>query len=85
MTCLIEPAIHEPQLISKATLICTSFCLLTVLQTGSVQEEFYKDSDLALGTEVNVWGRRVLLTDCDNFTKEYYRSKYGIGKFNTLL
>ncbi|XP_074551236.1 EF-hand domain-containing family member C2 isoform X2 [Halichoeres trimaculatus] len=52
--------------------------ILDSLKTGSVQEDFYKDCDLAVGAEVNVWGRRVLLTDCDSFTKEYYRSKYGI-------
>lgn len=26
-----------------------------------------------------MWGRTVTITDCDDFTKEYYRSKYGIG------
>lgn len=50
------------------------------MQTGAVHEEFYKDSDLTVGGEVNVWGRRVIITDCDDFTKNYYRSKYGIGK-----
>lgn len=54
----------------------TLFCLL---QTGAVHEEFYKDCDLMLGEEVNVWGRRVLISDCDDFTKDFYRSKYGIG------
>lgn len=49
------------------------------LQTGAVQEDFYKDCDLIIGGEVNVWGRRVILTDCDDFTKHYYRTKYGIG------
>ena len=42
--------------------------------------EFYKDSDLTLGAVLNVWGRKMLIVDCDNFTKEYYRTKYGIGK-----
>lgn len=56
-----------------------SFLCLALLQTGSVHEEFYKDCDLTVGGEVNVWGRRVVITDCDDFTKDYYRSKYGIG------
>uniref|UniRef100_A0A3B4AFH8 DM10 domain-containing protein n=1 Tax=Periophthalmus magnuspinnatus TaxID=409849 RepID=A0A3B4AFH8_9GOBI len=51
------------------------------LQTGAVKQEFYKDSDLTIGTELNVWGRRVTITDCDEFTKNYYRSKYGIVWF----
>lgn len=53
--------------------------LPSVLQTGAVHEEFYKDCDLTVGAEVNVWGRRVVIVDCDDFTKDYYRSKYGIG------
>lgn len=56
---------------------------LFLLQTGAVHEDFYKDYDLTVGGEVNVWGRRVIITDCDDFTKEYYRSKYGIG--NTMF
>lgn len=52
---------------------------LCVLQTGAVQEHFYKDCDLTVGGEVNVWGRKVIIADCDDFTKDYYRTKYGIG------
>lgn len=52
---------------------------LFLLQTGAVHEEFYKDCDLTVGGEVNVWGRRLIITDCDAFTKEYYHSRYGTG------
>lgn len=52
---------------------------LFFLQTGAVHEEFYKDCDLMIGGEVNVWGRKVTLSDCDDFTKDYYRNKYGRG------
>ena len=34
---------------------------------------------------LNVWGRKVLLCDCDSFTKAYYRSKYEIEKFLPIL
>lgn len=60
-------------------------CLSFLLQTGAVHEDFYKDYDLTVGGEVNVWGRRVIITDCDDFTKEYYRSKYGIGNTTVLF
>lgn len=43
--------------------------------------ETYRPSDLTVGVPINVYGRLVILTDCDLYTKEYYRSKYGIGKF----
>lgn len=42
--------------------------------------DYYKQNDLAIGATVNVYGRKVVLTDCDPFTKEYYRVKYGLGK-----
>ncbi|MCJ8732529.1 hypothetical protein PDJAM_G00212430 [Pangasius djambal] len=58
--------------------------ILDSLKTGAVLEEFYKDCDLTIGGVINVWGRRVMICDCDNFTKEYYRSKYGIEDFTPV-
>ncbi|KAM6985038.1 EF-hand domain-containing family member C2 [Aplochiton taeniatus] len=58
--------------------------ILDSLKTGAVYQDFYRDMDLTLGEVVNVWGRRVLICDCDNFTKEFYRSKYGIRDFTPL-
>ncbi|KAB5577048.1 hypothetical protein PHYPO_G00205490 [Pangasianodon hypophthalmus] len=58
--------------------------ILDSLKTGAVHEEFYKDCDLTIGGVINVWGRRVMICDCDNFTKEYYRSKYGIEDFTPV-
>lgn len=55
-------------------------CSVPFLQTGAVKQDFYKDCDLRIGGEVNVWGRRVVIADCDEFTKQYYRFKYGIGE-----
>ena len=49
-------------------------------QTGAVHVDYYKDSDLTIGAVVNVWGRKIVLCDCDDFTKEYYRTKYGISE-----
>ncbi|XP_041856758.1 EF-hand domain-containing family member C2 [Melanotaenia boesemani] len=58
--------------------------MLDSLNTGAVDEDFYKDSDLVVGGKVNVWGRKVIITDCDEFTKNYYRSKYGIEDFTPV-
>ncbi|XP_011487801.1 EF-hand domain-containing family member C2 isoform X2 [Oryzias latipes] len=54
------------------------------LKTGAVKQDFYKDCDLRIGGEVNVWGRRVVIADCDEFTKQHYRFKYGIEDFTPV-
>ncbi|XP_072253820.1 EF-hand domain-containing family member C2 [Leuresthes tenuis] len=58
--------------------------ILDSLKTGAISEEFYKDVDLVIGGEVNMWGRKVIITDCDEFTKNYYRSKYGTEDFTPV-
>ncbi|XP_058391670.1 EF-hand domain-containing family member C2 isoform X2 [Diceros bicornis minor] len=58
--------------------------LLDKYQLGKLNQEFYKDSDLSIGTTINVWGRKVLLCDCDEFTKSYYKTKYGIENFTSI-
>jgi len=50
--------------------------ILDSLKTGAVNPEFYNDSDLAVGTVLNVWGRRIVVCGCDDFTKEFYKIKY---------
>ncbi|KAF7250939.1 EF-hand domain-containing family member C2 [Varanus komodoensis] len=53
-------------------------------KTGAVHQEFYKDCDLRIGSAINVWGRKVVLCDCDEFTKEYYKTKYGVKDFTPI-
>lgn len=63
--------------------------LCVIIQTGAAHQEYYKDDDLKIGAAINVWGRKIILCDCDEFTKEYYRTKYGVSKYfygiNTYL
>jgi hypothetical protein len=42
--------------------------------------QYYKDSDLMIGQEVDVYGRRLLICGCDEFTKQHYLKNYP-GKF----
>ncbi|XP_076099003.1 EF-hand domain-containing family member C2-like isoform X1 [Mytilus galloprovincialis] len=58
--------------------------ILDSLKTGAVRTDFYKDSDLTLGSVLNVWGRKYVICDLDDFTKEYYRTKFGIEDFNSV-
>lgn len=34
-----------------------------------------------VGSEINVFGRKIVLCDCDAFTQDYFRKKFGIEKF----
>ena len=52
---------------------------MCTIQTGAVHTEYYHESDFCIGAAVNVWGRKAIVCDCDEFTKNFYRTKYGIG------
>ncbi|CAG9801258.1 unnamed protein product [Chironomus riparius] len=43
--------------------------------------QYYNETDLQIGKSINVYGRYVVLTDCDGKTREYYQKKYGIEEF----
>ena len=51
--------------------------ILDSLKTGALKQDFYTDADLSVGSIMNVWGRKMLICDCDEFTKQYYKTKYG--------
>ncbi|XP_069492602.1 EF-hand domain-containing family member C2 [Ambystoma mexicanum] len=58
--------------------------LIDNLKTGAVHHEIYKDCDLAIGATINLLGRKIILCDCDPYTKEFYKTKYGIEDFTPL-
>jgi hypothetical protein len=51
---------------------------------GDDSRTYYNDSDLQIGKTLNVFGRNVVLTDCDGKTREFYQKKYGIEEFQPL-
>lgn len=48
------------------------------LDVGRKDISYYKDKDLQIGKVLNVYGRAVVLTDCDEYTQEYYRKRVNI-------
>ncbi|XP_011304473.1 EF-hand domain-containing family member C2 [Fopius arisanus] len=61
-----------------------SYFIPDALNAGETKKDYYKDSDLIIGTSMNVFGREVVITDLDPTTREYYRGKYGIEEFKPL-
>ncbi|PIK58530.1 putative EF-hand domain-containing family member C2 [Apostichopus japonicus] len=58
--------------------------ILDSLKTGAAITESYTDQDLMVGVTINVWGRKLILADCDDFTKKYYSTKYGVSDFKAV-
>ncbi|XP_060516892.1 EF-hand domain-containing family member C2-like isoform X2 [Cylas formicarius] len=58
--------------------------ILDPLDCGRENTEYYTEKDLTIGGMLNCYGRKIILTDCDSFTKEYYAVKYGITEFNPI-
>jgi hypothetical protein len=51
--------------------------ILDSLKSGALDQQFYTDADLSVGSLINIWGRKMLICDCDEFTRQYYKTKYG--------
>lgn len=56
----------------------------TETKVGEESSEYYTERDLVIGRTLNVFGREMLLTDCDGQTKKFYRKKYGIEEFEPI-
>ncbi|GAB1605511.1 EF-hand domain-containing family member C2-like [Argonauta hians] len=54
------------------------------LQTGEVKLPFYGPGDFRIGDTISVYGRPIKICDCDEFTKNFYRTKYGIVDFEPV-
>ncbi|KZC10057.1 PREDICTED: EF-hand domain-containing family member C2-like [Dufourea novaeangliae] len=62
----------------------TGYYSIDPLNAGKMRKEIYKDNELSIGAHINIFGRKIVITDMDAFTKEYYRKKYGLDDFTPL-
>ena len=47
-------------------------------------KDWFTPSDFMVGKTVTMLGRRFLLYECDQFTKEYYAEKFGVSSFPSV-
>eukprot|EP00051_Salpingoeca_urceolata_P016671 m.223208 g.223208 ORF g.223208 m.223208 type:complete len:552 (+) comp18748_c0_seq2:177-1832(+) len=47
-------------------------------------QDVLSPADFGIGETVHIMGRNFLLTDCDEFTKEFYRRNFGVEDFSTV-
>jgi len=50
----------------------------------SPTNEYYRDYDLGIGVTLDVYNRKIVLCDCDEFTRNYYYEKYGIRMLESI-
>ncbi|CAK9020015.1 unnamed protein product [Durusdinium trenchii] len=48
----------------------------------SAEAPRYLPEDLKVGDSINVWGRKVVLYDCDDFTRKFYLDYLGVDQFD---
>ncbi|ORY50997.1 hypothetical protein BCR33DRAFT_712940 [Rhizoclosmatium globosum] len=53
-------------------------------QTSEAKDDYYSDRDLTIGAVLHFHGRPFVICDCDNFTRDYYRDKYGLEVFDPV-
>ncbi|XP_066601113.1 EF-hand domain-containing family member C2-like [Prorops nasuta] len=52
--------------------------------SNDIDSDCYKDSQLNIGSHMNVFGREIVIVDMDESTKDYYRERYGVEDFKPL-
>ncbi|KAI9343610.1 hypothetical protein BDR26DRAFT_858407 [Obelidium mucronatum] len=52
--------------------------------SATIPDVYFTERDFTLGAVLHLNGRPFVICDCDEFTKEYYREKYGLETFDPV-
>ncbi|KAJ3077039.1 EF-hand domain-containing member C2 [Podochytrium sp. JEL0797] len=52
--------------------------------SGKMPDAYFTERDFTLGAVLHLNGRPFVVCDCDEFTKEFYREKYGLETFDPV-
>lgn len=44
------------------------------------QQQFYTPDDLMIGNQIHIYGRDVILVDCDEYTRQWYQAHLGVNQ-----
>ncbi|KAJ3027177.1 UNVERIFIED_CONTAM: EF-hand domain-containing member C2 [Siphonaria sp. JEL0065] len=53
-------------------------------QSSDSPDDYYSERDLTIGAVLHFYGRPFVICDCDEFTKDYYREKFGLDIFDPV-
>ncbi|KAJ3323302.1 EF-hand domain-containing member C2 [Blyttiomyces sp. JEL0837] len=53
-------------------------------QLSENTQEYFSERDLTIGAVLHLYGRPFVICDCDAFTRDYYRERYGLEEFDPI-
>ena len=62
----------------------SSFPSVVMELTDQEIKNYLTPRDFMIGSTLQIYKRRFLICDCDNFTKAFYYQNFGIKEFNTV-
>lgn len=62
----------------------SSFPAAVMEHSANEIKEYFTPKDFKIGQTVNIYGRRFLIYDIDNFTKAFYYQHFGITDFTPM-